>query len=531
MMTRGNTTGPSRLGVKLTLSLACALSAILAAFSYGVITLWERSHIDAAVSETERFSDTIKRSAQYSMLHAQTTAVHEIINAVGKQKDVEWVRLFNKEGRITYSTIGAEIDTVLDKRTEACYRCHTAQEPLQKLASSDRSRILESRDGHRVLATIDPIYNAPACSSASCHIHPETQQVLGVLDVAVSLATTDAIIRRRTYTIAGFGFGGIVVVCFLVALFLHNAVTTPVRRLLMATRKISGGDFDTVIPTRGNDEIAHLAASFNGMTQSLRLADTRLHDLNASLERRVDEKTRELKTAQMQIVRAEKLASVGRMAAGVAHELNNPLTGVLTFAHLLARKMPKESQDFADLQVIINETNRCSKIIKDLLQFSREAQSDRKPERINNVIRQTLPLLEHQAEFQNIQIRLELDEALPPIVIDAAQIKQVLMNIIQNAAQAMPNGGALTIATSARAGSVAVRISDTGCGIPPENLEKIFDPFFTTKDPGKGTGLGLAVSLRLAENHGGTIDVASEVGKGSTFTIVLPLDGQDPRKE
>jgi two-component system NtrC family sensor kinase len=512
-MSANNRPGFRSLGLKLTLLLAFVLSAILLVFSTIVIGIWKQSYVDSAITDTERFSDTIKRSAEQLMLKNQVEEVHQLINNVGKQKDVEWVRIFNKEGKVTYSTVGDEIGSVLDKNAQACFQCHGAGVPVEKLTMNDRSRIIASgKDGHRVLATINPIYNAPACFSC----HPESKQVLGVLDVAVSLAPTDEIIRERTVKIAAFGIGAVVLVCVLVAFFLQAYVGRPVRKLLKGTQKVADGDFDTAISIKGRDEVAELAGSFNKMTVSLKDAYKELHDLNATLERRVDEKTRELKSAQMQVVRAEKLASLGTMAAGVAHELNNPLTGVLTFAHLIRKKLPEGSQERADVDVVIGETNRCSKIIKDLLQFARETQVDRKAQKINDLVRQTIAIVQPQSQFHDVRFELNLDEGLPPMVLDAAQIKQVLMNLIFNAADAMPQGGTLTLSTSARPGvdgkpgHVVVSVADTGCGIAPENLGKIFDPFFTTKDPGKGTGLGLSVSLKLAENHGGTIEVARD---------------------
>jgi two-component system, NtrC family, sensor kinase len=519
----------SRLALKVTVLLACLLSLVLLTFTFLVIHIWTRSCVDLATSETERLTDTLNRSCRYSMLHAQRESMHATINAIGKQKDIEWVRIFNKEGKISYSTAPEEVDTVLDKKAEACYLCHQAEAPLVKLSGTDRTRIFTSKNGNRVLATIEPIYNEPSCSTAECHAHPASQSVLGVLDVALSLEPTDRVIRERAVQFAIFGFAAIAAVCLLVAFSLHRFVGTPVRRLVAGTQKIASGQFNYLIPVSGNDEIAELARSFNEMTASLDKAYTELRALTNTLEQRVEQKTQELKSAQMQIVRAEKLASLGRMAAGVAHELNSPLTGVLTFAHLVAKKVPKDSQEAADLQVIITETNRCARIIKDLLQFARETQVDRREEDLNNIVRHTMSILQPQAQFHNVNVHLSLDENLPKVIVDAAQIKQVLMNIVLNAVEAMGQTGDLDIRTGREERRAVLTIKDTGCGISQENLGRIFDPFFTTKDPGKGTGLGLAVSLKLIENHGGTIEVTSEVGKGATFRVVLPIQG--PGKE
>lgn len=516
----------ARLALRATVLLACLLSLVLVIFTFLIIHLWMRSCVTLSISETERLTDTLNRSCRYSMMHAQRESMHEIINAVGRQKDIEWVRIFNKEGQISYSTHPDEIGTVLDKKAEACYLCHQAEAPLVKLTGKERSRIFRSSNGHRLLATIEPIYNDPSCSVAACHAHPQSQRVLGVLDVALSLEPTDAVIRERTLQIAFFGVMVIVVVCLLVAFSLHRFVGVPVQRLVAGTRKIAGGHFTDRIAVTGNDEMAELAQSFNEMSSSLEKAYGDLRAFANTLEQRVDEKSRELQTAQLQIIRAEKLASLGRMAAGVAHELNSPLTGVLTFAHLVARKVPQESQEAADLQVIITETNRCARIIKDLLQFARETQVDRREEDLNGLIRHTLGILQPQAQFHNVKVLYALSEELPKVIMDAAQIKQVLMNIVLNAVEAMNQEGDLEIRTErAPNDNVVMTVKDSGCGISQENLGRIFDPFFTTKEPGKGTGLGLAVSLKLIENHGGTIDVTSEPGKGSTFRVLLPIRG------
>ena len=516
-----------RLALKLTILLAGLLSALLVVFSFVAIHLASEAGIRTATLDTERFADTIKRSAQYSMMHAQKESLREIIDAVGKQKDVEWVRIFNKEGRITYSTLEKEIGSILDKKAEACTRCHKVEAPLERLSGDDRSRVFTLLQGNRsVLATIAPIYNEPACASADCHEHPASKQVLGVLDVAMSLAPTDRMLREHRASIALFGFAAVLLIFLLVAFLVHRYVGGPVRRLVDGTRKIAAGDFDHRIPRSGNDELSALADSFNRMTESLGRADAELRHFAETLEQRVEQKSRELQAAQLQVIRSEKLASLGRMAAGVAHELNNPLTGMLTFAHLLARKAPPDSQDYADLQVIIGETNRCSRIIKDLLQFARESRPQRRPEDLNEILRQTLVILQPQASFHDIQVRLELAPDLPRPVVDAAQIKQVLVNILMNAAEAMPRGGTLTVTTAAAPPDrVVLAVADTGHGIPAEHLASIFDPFFTTKEPGKGTGLGLSVSLKLVESHGGAIEVSSEVGRGSVFRVLLPVQG------
>jgi two-component system NtrC family sensor kinase len=276
------------------------------------------------------------------------------------------------------------------------------------------------------------------------------------------------------------------------------------------------------------------------MTDDLRKARAELSDWAHRLEEEVENKTRDLWLAQAQIVRSEKLSSIGLLAAGVAHELNSPLTGILTYAHLLAKKAPDGSREKEHLQVISSQAERCATIIKQLLDFSREHAPEKTRQDVHAVLEQAVALVEHQWSFQNVTIDRDLAADLPQVLINAGQMQQVFLNLLVNAGEAMPGGGRLTIQTrvlaraagsqsAAKAAGDEVQIvfHDTGMGISPENIDKIFDPFFTTKDVGKGTGLGLAVSYGIVERHGGTVGVESAPGNGTTFTISLPVCGSD----
>jgi two-component system NtrC family sensor kinase len=219
------------------------------------------------------------------------------------------------------------------------------------------------------------------------------------------------------------------------------------------------------------------------------------------------------------------MAALGELAAGVAHEINNPLTGVLTFSSLMLKKIDETHPWKKDLENIVQQTTRCRNIVRGLLDFARQRKPDKKESDVHTLINNTLTLLEKQAPFQNIQIVKDFNPNIPKLLIDADQIQQVFMNILLNAADAMGgNAGVLTIKTALRDGKAEISFTDTGCGIPQEHLSKLFDPFFTTKQTGKGTGLGLAISYGIIQSHNGEIEVESEVGKGSTFRIKLPIE-------
>jgi len=281
-----------------------------------------------------------------------------------------------------------------------------------------------------------------------------------------------------------------------------------------------------------------LAESFNSMTDALRKSRGELQEWGRTLEQKVEEATRELDIAQAEAARGEKLASVGLLAAGIAHELNNPLTGVLTFSHLVRKQLPEGSPEAEDLDLVIQETKRCATIIRRLLDFAREKTPEKKYSDLNGVIEETAQLISQSAQVADIDIKMDLDPELPTVWIDEDLVRQVIMNMLVNAQHAIDGGGTISVRTRLRTDRAAadpksgpvpmveIVIEDTGCGINEEDLQKIFDPFFTTKGVGKGTGLGLSVSHGTIEAHGGQIEVESVVGKGSKFSIYLPVGGK-----
>lgn len=292
-----------------------------------------------------------------------------------------------------------------------------------------------------------------------------------------------------------------------VSYVLSSGILRPIERLVDASHALAKGDLSHKVTVHGADEIGELCETFNLMAESL---DERDRQLREYMHRRLSQ--------------SEKLASLGRLAAGVAHEINNPLTGVLTFSHLLLRKTPPGTPDHEDLDVIVRETTRCRKIVKELLDFARETKSERKPSDLNKVIRDTVSLIKNQVSFHNVDVQTELDENLPAVPMDANEMQQVFTNLALNAAEAMPNGGTIRIRTGCNSDPnyIIATVTDSGMGIPAENVSKIFDPFFTTKESGTGTGLGLAVTYGIIQRHEGTIEVESEITKGTTFTVRLP---------
>jgi two-component system NtrC family sensor kinase len=294
--------------------------------------------------------------------------------------------------------------------------------------------------------------------------------------------------------------------------------------MVEATEKISQGNLSHKVEVTSSDEIGYLADSFNKMTADLETANAKLLDWGKTLEKKVEERTQELTRMQAHLIQSEKLASIGKLAAGVAHEINNPLGGVLIYSHLLLEDTAKDSLQYENLKKIVKETSRCKDIVRGLLDFARPKDPEMSQIDINGIVEKSLYIVEGQSMFQNIRIQKNYSSDLPRIVGDGAQLQQVFMNIILNAAEAMDGIGTLSITTSHESGGkyIDVLFQDTGHGIQDEDLKRLFEPFFTTKEVGKGTGLGLAISYSIIQKHQGTIEVSSQAGEGTTFTVRLP---------
>jgi two-component system NtrC family sensor kinase len=529
------------LKFKVVLYLALALTVAMLVFSVLVVRHQRDELLREAVSHVTQISDVIKKSTRFAMLTNQPTYVDSIIRDVGSQGSIEKVRILSKDGTIIHSTYLPELGLKVDRKAEACVLCHRSEAPLEQIPQSQRSRIFATPEGRRMLGSMDVIRNEPSCYSANCHVHSKSQSVLGVLDIVYSLDEIDRTMRMNAIAMGAYSFGFILIVSLSVGFFVHRLVYVPLRDLEFGAKRLSSGNLEQMIPVRSEDEFGRLAASFNAMTVALGNSQLQLREWAHTLEQKVQKRTQELRVAEAETARTEKLASVGLLAAGIAHELNNPLTGVLTFTSLLRKKMPDGSADAEDLDLVIRETKRCATIIRRLLDFAREKTPEKKYTDLNSVIEDTARIIERPASFRDIEIAMDLDPNLPQVWVDADLIKQVIMNMLVNAQHAIEQEGSITVRSrrfpqprSPEPGGqpvpvVEISIIDTGCGIPEKNLKRIFDPFFTSKEVGKGTGLGLSVSHGIVRAHGGVIEVESTVGKGSTFRIYLPLE--PPRED
>jgi two-component system NtrC family sensor kinase len=523
--------------IGLAAKLTTALVASTAAFSviWGYINLGElRSHSEAQVLQTaDRITDVIRRSTHYEMLHNDREALYNVLQEIGSGTGIRRIRIFNKEGRIQFSTDAREVGMAVDKRAEACYGCHAQQQPLVKLARPDRGRIFVDPRDDRLLGVIRPIENSPACSNAACHAHPASQRVLGVIDANLSLASVDAGAAEQKRHLVIVTVIAALLISLLGMAYIWLVIYRPVKELTIGTRRVADGDLHYRLAVRSDDELGELALEFNKMTGDLESARDEITGWAKTLEERVERKTRELESAHKTLLSNEKMASIGKLAATVAHEVNNPLFGVLTYARLTLKKLAgcdipeiDKAEMVEHLQIIERESKRCGDIMRNLLTFARQAPSHRDWNDINMLIGRAAVLVRHKLDLQSVALEQDLAADLPPVMCDAGQIQQVALILLVNAGEAMGQGGGrIRVRTThdASAGLARISVRDNGPGIPEDVMPKIFDPFFTTKEEQLRTGLGLAVAKSIVEQHGGEIAVESKKGEGTEFLVTLPV--------
>jgi two-component system, NtrC family, sensor kinase len=420
-----------------------------------------------------------------------------------KTQPIGTATIFQDDVRISTNVRNADGSRAITTRASA-----EVAEAVLKLGNTWRSRAFVVNDWY--ISAYEPIRNLLG-------------NTIGMLYVGTLEQPYNDILWKNLYVFLGIILLAMALISG-VAMTVANHISQPIRAMADAAKKISEGDYSQKVEVSSETEIGFLADNFNSMVSELVRAHQELRDWGETLERKVEQRTAELKAMQTHLIQSEKLAGVGKLAAGVAHEINNPLTCVLTNSSLMLSDLPPNDPRREDLQAIVDETLRCRKIVKGLLDFARQTKPQKQSLSLNKVAEDVILLVKNQASFQNISIQTELDPYLPAVLADADQMRQVALNVILNAADAMPQGGTLRIRScfDPKLKEVMLKISDTGPGIPEEIQNKLFEPFFTTKKT--GTGLGLAIAYGIMERHKGGLKVESSPGRGATVSIILSTD-------
>lgn len=522
-----------RLALKLIFSLTIIVVLVEGISAYLNTKRQEKELLDAMILGADQLSRSITSATWHAMLADHRSAAYEVMQTIALKQGINKIRIFNKEGYVMFST-DPEDPKQVDKDAEACAMCHSSLQPLVKVDVPSRARIFRAHDGQRKLAMVTPIYNEAACSQAACHAHPPGVKVLGVLDVALNLDRVDedvAALQRRSLLVTGIH---VVLIGIFIVFFSRRFVDRPIRELIDGTRAVSAMQLDKPIEINSSEELGELANSFNVMRERLQQARAETHRFTQELEAKSEERAKQLQIAHQKLLQSDRLASLGQLSASVAHEINNPLSGVLNLSKLMQRILTDDGvpasrvQEFRRyLSQVINETARVGRIVSDLLAFSRRSKPQSKRTDLNEIVRNTISLLSHKLKLSNVEVEENLAPDLPAVRCDSSQMQQVVINLVMNGAEATQprSQGKVIVRTSARPEEkiAVLEVEDNGEGIPPEFLSKIFDPFFTTKGEGKGVGLGLSVVYGIVEAHGGELEVNSSLGKGTVFTVTLPL--------
>ncbi len=528
---------PRKLGPKLIFSLTILIVVISGLSGYLNFRSQKQQLVETMILGADQLSRGVTGATWLAMLDDDRRAAYEIMRVIADKQGVDRIRMYNKEGRLVFSTDSSEPPTIATATSEVCASCHAKGSIRNHPTEDARVRYATSPRGIKTLNMVTPIYNEPSCSNASCHAHSASTKVLGVVDIALRLdpvqkQTRAITIQTILWILLQVGIGAAFVI-----VFTRRFVATPIQELIAGTKAVSEMELDRPIDIGhggGSQELDELVDSFNRMRERLKLAVAELNDMQQTLESKVEERTQQLNAAQKKLIQSDRLATLGQLAASVAHEINNPVSGVLNLSMLLERLMasgaypPGREAEFRKyLSLISTETARVGRIVSDLLAFSRRSKPQRAPADLNKLVRTTIGLADHKLKLISAELVLDLQENLPLVECDSSQIQQVILNLVLNGAQAMQpkGGGKLTIRTHLipREESVELCVQDTGEGIAPENLSKIFDPFFTTKAEGKGVGLGLAVLYGIVKAHEGEVEVVSHRNEGTTFTVTLPL--------
>jgi len=511
------------VGVVSTLTLTISLFLLLQYLAH-------RQHLIRYMENlSNHLSYVIQQNLEPAMLRKDFQEVQTILRNLSYNPIIGEILIVNKSGEVKFATSNKFLGNKLLDKDPSCQLCHQYQ-----VRDRSRTAVLPDNNGQKVFRSVSPIKNREPCHAC----HEPKQKLLGVLITDFSMTEVNNLISHelRSMTVS-FGIM-LLALIIIVRLLMGRMVLAPLGKLVRATQRLSSGNYSSRVAIKSQDEIGQLADSFNNMASQIdqaikektRIADE-LDTLNRNLGKRVEEATRELRDLNQKLIRTETLSAIGNLASAVSHEISTPLGIVLGYVQVLLSELERDDPRWEDLRIIEKEAMRCKSIIEALLNFARPPSSEKISVNINHLLEEVLDFIDFQPSLKKkITVDKRLKPNLPLTIADPGQLKQVFLNLIMNALQAMPQGGGLTVATQDNTGSyegqrdrsIRIEITDTGCGIPAQLLDKIFEPFFTTKDE-EGTGLGLAISYRIIEEHNGTITVASQEGKGTTFTIALPI--------
>lgn len=517
------------LSVKVLIASAVLVLPLSGGFWYRSLQNEKRYLTESSADLAASFAELVRKSVRDGMLRNDREDVQRTVSSITGSESLKTVQIYDRYGTVVYSSLPGDVGHAVSREQQPCVGCHDdPRRPRETLHETRRYTIVANADGNRVLSFVEPIYNEPACSTAQCHAHADGARVLGLLLADFSLNRIDRRVDRQVRDFSVFVILYLLVLGTVGYLMLWRIVLRPINAVAGGVDRVAGGDLNHTVPVTSADEIGRLAANFNAMTMELGASRRRTERLTESLEKEVETKTAEVRRTAGLLAEAEKLAALGRLTAEIAHEIRNPLTALGGYGRRLLRTVSTDAErDYA--RIVVDEASRLEVLLKDILDFSKPARYDLRRQPLAPIAGVSLLAFGERTAERGIRVVTEFFDQ-SEVLVDPGHVRRAVDNLVANAVDAMPSGGELKIRTgtgSARCLTYAtIVVEDTGPGLREEDLGRLFEPFWTTKKMGEGTGLGLPITRKIIEAHGGFIRVCNRPEGGLSVSLWFPYQDE-----
>ncbi|HEY5470954.1 MAG TPA: ATP-binding protein [Bacteroidales bacterium] len=516
------------------------ISSLVLFVLFGIIfrSVYEQNLNTVIRQNGNNIGSIVEGSLYHSMLENNKSTLQSTLDIINTMSGIDDVNMYDAKDSLVYSSFSSDTTTHSNPNCISCHQNIQSMFPRKEksyriINVKSECNMNQNDNSHRHLLMRSPILNEKSCYTAACHAHPESDEVLGSLIIKMPLYDLDNAVEKSSakfYILATFST---LLLVLILILFTRKKIKDPLNDLLKASVAVSNGNKNTRLEIRPNqlDDMRMVSMAFNDMLDNLQSATQELQNWSQQLEYKVQKKSEELGAARNELIHIERIASLGKLSSSVAHEINNPLSGILIYTKLIYKQLSNPDLDDAKKQTILkhlklieNETKRCGEIVKGLLDFSRKDQDDFESKHLHKILQETYELMTHPIKIANISFLTDFTAKSDLIFCSPNQIKQACVAILVNATEAVLENGEIIISTrNPDAESIVFEITDNGIGMPEDDIPNIFQPFFSTKHDTSGIGLGLAIVHGIVKSHNGKIDVKSELGKGTTISITLPV--------
>lgn len=516
------------------------ISSLFLFVSFGVIfRSVNEEYMKSVIRENGNNLGYIVEGALYrSMLENDRTSLQGTLDIINRMSGIDDVNMYDSQNNLVYTSISNDTTNHSNPDCKSCHQnfasMFSVNERSYRIIDADSECIMNpNKNNSRHLLIKSPILNDKSCYTSACHAHSKDEEVLGSLIIKMPLNGLDSALKKSTtdYTLLA-ALMTFILLLFLI-FFTNKKIKNPLNNIIRASEAVAKGDTSTRLEIKPNQlsDMRMVSYAFNGMLDNLQTANLELQNWSQQLEYKVQKKSEELGQAQNELINIERIASLGKLSLSVAHEINNPLSGILIYTKLISKQLSNQEIDPAKkepmlkhLKLIENETKRCGDIVKGLLDFSRKDQNGFEPKHLHEILCETAELMSHPMKVANINFITDFSAKADLINCSPNQIKQVCIAILVNASEAVSDNGEVVFRTlNPDPENIRIEITDNGVGISPEDISHIFEPFFSTKEKESGIGLGLAIVHGIVQSHKGKTDVKSELGKETTISITLPL--------